>query len=447
MDNQEERPRPESGAQPAAHRRPRVYHGWFVVAAAMVISAAAVGVSDNFSHFRIFFKEVLNVGPDLINIAHLTGVLMGGFTQPILGYLFDRLNSRKVILVSVAVAGVATLSLTLTPWFIIAAFLYGVMISTAGGVSFGILGPLAARWFLRRRTLVLALLMSVPPVGSIFLGVATTHLSHVYGWGVSGLALGAILLFLALPVGVKFLRNWPSEMGLKADGDPESPEEASKRGSAPVGQRGRFEVVSWQRAFRSPPIWVLLLAFAVGGFAANAARFLVFFAVESMGTHVVLASILTSVMAMLGVMGVLAGGWLADRFPRKRVLGAVFLAQGIAFLALTAVQTPAGLWLFAVLAGLSGTAWMLLAFLLIADIYGLRALATLWGIAFLFNTIGSAIGPSMAAFAIGFTGSYVLPMAAGTLMLVLASIMVFAINERKYSARYSAAIGAEVVGN
>ena len=436
MDNQEEWPQPEFGSQPAVPRRSRVYYGWFVVAASMIISTAVLSVSDSFSLFRGFFTDFLKMGPDIINHTHLIGALLGGFSQPILGYMFDRLNSRKVILISIAVAGVATLGLTLADRFVVAAFLYTVVIFAASGATFGVLGPLATRWFLRRRTLVLALLMAGPTVGSAVLVSIATYDVVAYGWRVAWIVLGAVLLFLALPFGLKFLRNWPSEMGLKADGDPESPVENSMRGKRSCG---RFEVESWQCAFRSPPIWVLLPTFAVGGFAANAAGFLVFFAVDSMGGPVVLGSIFSSVITMLGVIGVLAGGWMSDRFTRKKVLGAMFLAQSIAFLVLMAMQTPAGLWLFAVLTGLCGAGGMFIALVLLADIYGLRALGTLWGIAILFHSIGGVIAPSMVSLAILFTGSHLLPTAACALMLGFASIMVFVLNERKYSPRYQVA--------
>ena len=101
----------------------------------------------------------------------------------------------------------------------------------------------------------------------------------------------------------------------------------------------------------------------------------------------------------------------------------MFLAQSIGFLVLMAVQTPAGLWLFAVLTGLCGAGGMFIALMLLADIYGLRALGTLWGIAILFHSIGGVIAPSMVSLAILFTGSHLLPTAACALMLGFASII------------------------
>ena len=337
--------------------------------------------------------------------------------------------------------------LTSSYWHFI--LLYSVTFSAAlGGASFGLLGPLVARWFLKRRALALSLLMAISTMGSIFSPSISGLVLAFYGWRETLTVSGAILLLLALPLALKFLRNWPSDMGLKPYGDPESPMEARMRGSAPVGQRGRFEVERSWRAFRSRPIWALVPVFAIGGFADIFAPIILpSFAVDSLLLGPETITVSHGVMVALGPVGAVAVGLVADRFARKRILGALLLAQGLAFLVLIAVPFGVSLLLFAVLAGLSGIAWMLIALLLIADIYGLRALATLWGIAFLFHSIGSLIGPLSVGLVIDFTGSYYLPFAVCASMLVLAAIASFAINEGKYSARYQAAVEVEAVGN
>ena len=377
------------------------------------------------------------------------GALTNGLTQPIIGYLFDRFNSRRVILFSVAAIGLAIVALGWTSQYWHLVFLFGFVFSGAlGGASFGILGPLAARWFLNRRTLVLSLLLAASTMGSIFSTPISGLFLVYFGWRDTLVALGAILLFIALPPALIFVRNWPSDRGLKPDGNPETPAEARMRGSAPVLQRGRFEVERWSRAFRSPPTWALVPVFAIGGFADTVgSTFSGPFGNDSLLLGPEFIAVSHAVMAVLGPVGAVAVGLVADRFARKKVLGTLFLVQGLAFLVLITVPFGLSLLLFAVLAGLSGTTWLVIALSLIADIYGLRALATLWGIAFLFRSIGSLVGGVSGGLAIDFTGSYYLFFTACAVMLVLASLAVFRINERKYSARYQANVADEAVGN
>ena len=441
-------PQPERFDQPAAKRRSRIYYGWYLLVVAAIISVATTGARESFTLFVVPMSQDLGWSYALFAAATVIGKLTNGVTQPIVGYLFDRFDARRVMLTSVIASGLATTGLCLTSHYWHLIFLFSFVFSIAmGGASLAILWPLAARWFARRLGLALGLLTAGQSMGNILTVPTAALFLAQYGWRVGWLALGAVPLFLALPVGLKFLRNWPSDLGLKSDGDPETPMEERTRGSAAALRRGRFEVDRWWRAFRSPVIWALLPGLATGGLSGSVISTFVSFAVDQ-GYSLTMASTIHSVMVMSGAVGAVTGGWLADRFARKRVLGAIYIAQGVAFLALAAgSETVASLWAFAVVAGLCSAAWMPIAFALVVDVYGLRALGAIWGIAFLCQPFGNVVGPVLVGLVHDLTGYYALPFTVYTAMLILASIPVFAINEKKYSVRYRAAAGADAAGN
>ena len=430
--------------QPAARRRPKIYYGWYLLATAAIISVATTGARDSFLFLFLPMSVDLGRSYGAFAGAIAIGRLMNGVTQPIIGYLFDRFNSRKVILTCVIATGLATASLYWTSHYWHVIFLFSFVLSIAmGGASLTILWPLAARWFVKRLGLALGLLTAATPLGSTLLAPIAGLFSSQYSWQAGWLALAAIVLFVALPVGLKFLRNWPSDIGLKPDGDRETPLEIQSRGSRPALQRGRFEVDRWWRAFRSPPIWFLLPALAIGGLSSSViSHSVVPFARDTGHYGPTMVSTIQSVVFLLGAAGAVAGGWLADRYTRKRVLAAIYLAQGIAFLALVAgSQTLAGLWVFFVVAGLCSVAWMPIAFALVVDVYGLRSLGAIWGIGFLCQQMGNLVGPVLIGLAYEIIGFHALLFLACVSMPVLASVAVFAINERKYSARNQAAVG------
>ena len=431
---------------PSGPRRSRIFYGWYLVGAAVLVSAAAAGVNASSAVFVFPLSVDLGWSSLALAGAFSLGVLTNGLAQPILGHLFDRWDSRKVILISVLVAGLAAWGVGLTSGYWQFILLYSVIFSAAlGGASFGLLGPLVARWFLKRRGLALSLLMAIPTVGGIVSPSVAGLVLAFYGWREAQMVSGAIFLLVALPLALKFLRNWPSEIGLRPDGDSEWPTETRMWGSSPLDQRGRFEVERWWRAFHSRPIWALVPVFVIGGFADIFAPIILpLFAVDYLKLGAETIAVSNGVMVVLEPVGAVAVGVVADRFARKRILGALLLAQGLAFLVLVAVPFGFSLLLFAVIAGLSGMAWMLIALSLIADVYGLRALATLWGIAFLSHSIGSIIGPFSVGLAIDLNGSYVWPFAVCAAMLVVAAIISFAINEGKYSARYESAAVEEL---
>jgi len=167
-----------------------------------------------------------------------------------------------------------------------------------------------------------------------------------------------------------------------------------------------------------------------------------------------LAATIFGILTGLNVIGAIGGGWLADRFSRKNVLGTVYSVRGIAYLVLVGgliavdrgitlpiIGSPglASLWFFAVLAGFSWIASVPVTASLTADVYGLRALATISGISFLCHQVGAFVSIILAGVLYDLTGSYLLPFTLAGLMLIPAAIASYTINEKKYSVRYQTA--------
>jgi MFS family permease len=421
---------------------------------AMFIAGVTTGARNGFGVFVIPMSEELGFSRTGISVAAGLGWLMNGITQPLIGQLFDKFNSRWVILISLLVAGVSTaaLSLTFNLYFLI--FLFSFVLSTAmSGASIGTLMPLLARWFVRRRTLALGLVASGSSIGGMVLITFSGYLVQLSSWQVSWIALGGIVTLLALPIGYMFLRNDPGDMGLQPDGDPEPPGGAAS--GYPARRRGHFEVDQWYKSFRSPPIWNLSAAYMVCGITVGLLSVhFVPYADGELGIDPKLASLIFAILTGLNVIGAIGGGWLADRFGRKNVLGTVYSVRCVAYLALIggllAVQNGitlpiigspglASLWVFAILAGFSWIASVPITASLTADVYGLRALATISGISFLCHQVGAFVSIILGGILYDLTGSYLMPFSIAAVCLIPAAIAAYTINEKKYSVRYQSA--------
>ena len=440
--------------QPA---RPGLYYGWYVMFTAMFIAGVTTGARNGFGVFVIPMSEDLDFSRTGISIAAGIGWLLNGITQPLVGHLFDKFNSRKVILISLLVAGLATAGLSLTFHLYFLIFLFSFVLSTAmSGASIGTLMPLLARWFVKRRTLALGLVASGSSIGGAVLIIFSGYLVALFDWKVSWITLGAIVTVLAVPLGFMFLRNNPSDMGLRPDGDPDPATAGSS--SAPQRQRGVFEVEQWYHSFRTPPIWNLSAAYTVCGITVGLLSVhFVPYADGQLGVDPKLAATIFGVLTGLNAVGAIGGGWLADRFGRKNVLGSVYSVRCLAYLVLIggliaterAIDIPLigsaalpSLWIFAILAGFSWIASVPITASLTADVYGLRALATISGISFLCHQIGAFISIILGGVLYDLTGSYLLPFSIAAACLVPAAIASFTINEKKYSVRYQAAAPA-----
>jgi MFS family permease len=135
-------------------------------------------------------------------------------------------------------------------------------------------------------------------------------------------------------------------------------------------------------------------------------------------------------------------GVLADRGGRKNLLGLVYALRGCAYAALLLAPGAWSLWGFVVIMGFSWWATLPLTSALTAEVYGLRHLGMLNGLAFTGHQIGGALSIQLGGVLHDLTGSYELPFAIAGLLLFGASLASFAIRERRYSTRYQTATSA-----
>ena len=410
-----------------------LYFGWYVCAATVFIAFVTTGARSSFGIFIIPLEEEFGWSRFMLSSAVGTGFLVNGLTQPFVGRLFDQFSGRTVIMVGLVIAGLATASLSLTFNYLFLFFVFGILLSTAmSAASVTNTMALLAKWFHRRRSTALGINVAGASLGGLTLVPFGMFLLQATSWRVTWAALGLIILVLALPMVYFFIRNDPADMGLQPDGDTEEATSANKL----ERKRGPIEVEKWSESFRSWPMWQISAAYTVCGITTGmiAAHFVPY--AIGQGLSGTLAALAFGVMMALNVVGGLGAGFLGDRFGRKNLLAAVYVLRGIAFIFLLLFPGATGVWIFALLAGFSWIASVPLTSSLTADVYGLRALATISGISFLCHQVGSFVSILAAGLLFDITGSYTLPFAIGGALLFPAAISAFSVRERKYSARY-----------
>jgi MFS family permease len=410
-----------------------VYFGWYVVAAVMFIAFVTTGARSSFGIFIIPLEEEFGWNRFTLSLAVGTGFLVNGITQPFIGHIFDRFSSRNVILVGLLVVGLATVALSLTFHFLFLLFMFGFVLSTAmSGSSITNTMALLSKWFQRKRATAMGMNVAGASLGGLLLVPFGMYLLQATNWRVTWVALGLIVLLLAFPLAFLFVRNDPKEMGLQPDGEAEN--YALTKGKEV--RRGLLEVDGWRESFRSAPIWQISGAYTVCGATTGliSAHFVPY--AIGVGVSASLAATIFGVMMGLNVIGGLGAGLLADRFGRKNLLAIVYFLRGIGFVMLLVVPGPLGLWAFAAFAGFSWIASVPLTTSLTADVYGLRALATISGVSFLCHQVGSFASILLAGLLYDITGSYTIPFAIAGAMLFPAALSAFSVKERKYSMRY-----------
>jgi MFS family permease len=423
----------------SATPRPRMYYGWCIVATTFCMALVSMGARSGFGVFVLPMSAEFGWNRGTISLAASIGALVSGLSQPFLGRLYDRLGGRQLILASLVVSGVGTMLLALTTHILVLILLFGGVLSIAmGGSSLTTTSALLAKWFDRRRATAVALNASGASVGGLLLVPLTVYLIHFVGWRMAWVVLGLLLLTVVVPLAYALLKDDPAELGLLPDGAPQP----LGAGQTAPARRGPLEVEHWQQSFRSTPIWQLCGGYFVCGFTiALISTHFVPFAIER-GVSATTAATAYGLMSGLNVVGVLAVGALADRGGRKNLLGLVYALRGCAYAALLLAPGAWSLWGFVVIMGFSWWATLPLTSALTAEVYGLKHLGILNGLAFTGHQIGGALSIQLGGTLRDLTGSYDLPFAIAGLLLFAASLISFAIREQRYSTRYQTAASA-----
>ena len=466
-----------AAAIPDLWRKP-IYYGYFVAAAGFFALFVSMGARNGFGVF-IETMEADRIWENRSEISFViaVGTMVNAITQPFLGRLYDRYGARSVISFSLLVLGLSTLTLSLSgslPDFAIdfgfyrisasllyMILIYGVIMSTASsGVSLVTVHSVLSKWFYRKRGIMLSLATAGTSLGGFLLVPFTSSLIYAANWRYAWVVLGLFVLLLALPLVLVVMRNTPEEVGETPDGDGSPAADASPasraaaaRSRAVSATRAPLETDRWASALRSPPFLLLSGAYFVCGVTTIIiSAHYVPFALD-LGISPAVAAWAFSYMQLLNFVGVIVVGVLSDHFSRKNLLGTIYFIRFLAYVMLVipgfasmlwGVSIPPfiGIWGFATLAGMSWIATPPLTSSLTADIYGVRHIGTLNGLATMSHQIGGSISVFMAGVLYDLTGAYEIPFAIAGVTLLGATLASYAVKERRFSIRYQPAPAA-----
>ncbi len=334
----------------------------------------------------------------------LSKLLVGPLFGFLAGVIVDRFGPRRLMLAGIAMAGLALVGLGGTTT--ISAFYFFYLFNALGYVCGGPLPNqvLLSRLFDASRGKAMGFAYLGIGIGGMLVPLLAHALIEELGWRMALRALGVLIIVVALPAAF-FVREPPIE---------------GSRSGGPTA-----EPVSIMPVLRRPAFF--LLAFgsmasigAVGGTIQNMKLYLVLDKGMAQG---LVAQVLSLVLAG-SIVGRILMGWLADRWPRKRVMLLVYLivAGAIPLLAMAPTTTAlsAAGFLFGV--GLGGD-YMIIP-LMAADLFGLKVMGRLMGIVLTADGVAEALVPMAVATIRDRTGSYALGFA---LLVALAGLGALAV--------------------
>ena len=380
------------------------FFGWWIVVASSAI-VFLTGGTFFYGFSALFDPLVAEFGWSRAGVSFAFSLRseVGGIAAPLVGFLVDRVGSRRVMVVGVlAVAlGFVLLSRVQDLWaFYASVVVIAIGISAAGG-SVGIVA--IAHWFHRRRGRALAFMAMGSGTSGVMV-VVLVWLISAFGWRDALLAIAAVQVAVCVPLAFS-IRDRPEEMGLLPDGDlPDEPADDEHRAplAAPVD-----EGMTVRQSLASSAFWRLAIAVALGNVGAMAIIVhQIPFLTNSVGLSEGAAAASVTGMVMVSLAGRVGFGYLADLVDTRWVMAGSYACLALGVLMFAAVYQPWHVLLALPLFGLGWGGVIPVRPALQAEVFGIRAFGAIQGLVFTVATIGALIGPVFAGWMYDETESY-----------------------------------------
>lgn len=399
-------------------------YGWVIVAVLTLLLAASHGLlSSGISVFDSAILSDLKIGRAELKFRDVVQLFAGGAWAIVIGFAADRLGPRTVIY-----AGLAVLAAVLVAYGQVTAveqiyFLHFFLAFAYSSCHVVVVVLVLARWFEKRRSTALGIILAGESLGGAVLPVVLVTLIGELGWREAMYAMALAPVFLALML-VVFLRGTPEQHGQLPIG---GPRKLPVSGVKEQGGEGFWSYLA------SPRLWMILaiafgLFYAGGGTAAHS--FLYF---SDLGFDPEWAATSLSLIFVCAFAGKFGGGFLAERWPGARawIVAQTVMLGGL--LCLTA-GTPITIWPGIALFGLGWGASYTLTQATVMEMFQGPCLGRLSGIVVLVEGIAAGLGSYLGGWLFDSEGNYVAAFAVMSMTVSLA-IMATVVLDRRALAR------------
>jgi len=396
-----------------------------VLIAGCAIILISFAIRASFGVFQIPIAAEFNWPRAEFSLAIAIQNLAWGIGQPLFGAMAEKVGDRKAIILGALAyaAGLVLSSFAVTPE---AHQIYEILVGFGiAGTGFGVILAVVGRASSdENRSMSLAIATAAGSAGQVFGAPLAEFLLGIMTWQ------NVFLIFAATIIAV--LAVLPL-----------------MRAPAPVDRTVIADSMGTilSRAFRDPSYTLIFLGFFSCGYQLGfiTAHFPAFVtemcgpilpggALHSIGitTTSALGAVAISAIGLANIAGTLTAGWLGKRYSKKNLLAGIYLGRTlIAAAFILTPMTPATVLLFSVSMGALWLATVPLTSGLIAHLYGLRYMGTLYGIVFFSHQLGSFMGVWLGGRMYDLYGSYTLVWWVGVSVGAFSAIVHLPVRERR----------------
>lgn len=398
-----------------------------VLIAGCVVILVSFAVRASFGVFQIPIAEEFGWLRVEFSLAIAIQNLAWGVGQPIFGAIAEKLGDRKAIVLG-ALAYVYGLMMSANSVTPLAHQVYSIAVGFGvAGMGFGVILAIVGRASSdENRSMSLAIATAAGSAGQVFGAPVAEWLLGMMSWQAVFLVFSAAIVasLLVLPM-------------MKA----------------PAASKAQLEESMGQvllKAFKDPSYTMIFLGFFSCGYqlAFVTAHFPAF--VTEMSSPIltggvlyslgitstsILGAVAISLIGLANIGGTLLAGWAGNRWSKKYLLAGIYAGRTlVAALFILFPITPVTVILFSVAMGSLWLATVPLTSGLVAHIYGLRYMGTLYGIVFFSHQLGSFMGVWLGGRMYDATGDYTAVWWIGVAVGAFSALIHLPVRERPLEA-------------
>ncbi len=400
---------------------PKVFYGWWVVAASTIVALYAGG--GIFYGFTALFEPIvadLGWSYTQVSLASSLRGLESGILAPLVGFLADRLGPRKLSFAGGVFGAAGLLLLSQTNSLVT---FYSAFVLLAIGVSActtNVLMVAVTNWFHRRVGTASGVLTAGFGAGGLMIP-CIVWLIDASSWRQATLILGFGMAAVVLPLSL-VLRQHPEQYGYLPDGEPVTGDGRVHKFTPPPRPPVQYGKMLRERTF-----WYLTVMFIIQGTILTAIVTHVMPYLGSVGITRTVGGLVATGIPLVSIAGRLSFGFLSDRFARNVMAAVAFgmMTVGTILFAFVSVSSVWVLIPFLLLFSIGAGGINVARTTLVRQYYGRMTFGTIFGVISGVGMLGQVGGPVLGGWVFDQWANYRPLWLAFAVFSVVATVIVW----------------------
>lgn len=397
----------------------RERQGWIVVGAIFVTMFFIWGAINSGAVFFVPIVKTFGWTRAKLSVALSIGWITGGAAGPLIGWLADRVDPKRMMVTGAIITGLLWLTLSRATGFtefLAINGMFGICVGASTSIPCSIL---IASWFQERRGLAMGIAFSGGTLGGAAMTMVANYAIARGGWRFGYVTLGAPILLFVVPLIVFFVRSNRSASTASTESAATEPEKSAREAGAKVELPG----LELRQMTRARSFWMISLAQLMFGLTTGMGQHFVAY-LTGIGYTATFAATVISLFFVVTTAGTLLGGPIADRFSSRGAMVATFVLSSLGMIGLWEASHPIALAINVLAGGFAAGAMAVQMPLVMLESLGLKRFGSVMGITGIFLTLGAFISPIVTGRIFDVTGSYRVVIFSFIVMLIVAAVAI-----------------------